>query len=97
MLEHVPHAFRLEPRLPEPQRRASLLMGLGGGHGRPIEARVKRECTELYPGVEPGVWYKVVLDGEFRDDLEGFWIQVNDWVTYVLSKHFDVQARPDLH
>ena len=43
------------------------------------------------------MWYHVVLDGEYQDDLEGFWIQVDDWVTYVLTKHFDVQTRPALH
>ena len=63
----------------------------------PLEARVKRECAELYPGVDPRMWYQVVLDGEYQDDLEGFWIQVDDWVTYVLTKHFDVQNRPALH
>ena len=26
--------------------------------------------------------------------MEGLWIQVSDWVTYVLAKHFDLQARP---
>jgi len=64
---------------------------------RPLEAKVKRECAELYPGVDPRLWYHVVLDGEYKDDLEGFWIQVDEWVTYVLAKHFDVQARPVLH
>jgi hypothetical protein len=64
---------------------------------RPLEARVKRECAALYPGVDPRLWYQVVLDGEYKDDMEGFWIQVDEWVTYVLAKHFDVQARPVLH
>jgi hypothetical protein len=64
---------------------------------KPLEARVKRECAELYPGVDLRVWYLVVLNGEYKDDLEGFWIQVEEWVTYVLVKHFDVQARPALH
>jgi hypothetical protein len=63
----------------------------------PLEARVKRECAELYPGVDPRMWYQVVLDGEYQGDLEGFWIQVDEWVTYVLTKHFDVQTRPALH
>lgn len=63
----------------------------------PLEAKVKRECAELYPGVDPRMWYQVVLDGEYQDDLEGFWIQVDDWVTYVLTKHFDLQTRPALH
>ena len=64
---------------------------------QPLEARVKRECAELYPGVDPQVWYQVLLNGEFKDDLEGFWIQVDEWVTYVLIKHFDVQARAPLN
>ena len=44
-------------------------------------------------GVDPKIWYKVVQEGEYRDDMEGLWIQVNDWVTYVLVKHFDLQSR----
>ena len=64
---------------------------------KPLEARVKRECADLYPGVDPRVWYQVLLDGEYQDDLEGFWIQVEEWVTYVLVKHFDVQTRPVVH
>jgi hypothetical protein len=24
--------------------------------------------------------------------MEGLWIQVSDWVTYVLAKHFDLQS-----
>jgi hypothetical protein len=61
------------------------------------EARVKPECVHLYPGVDPTVWYQVVQEGEYRDDMEGLWIQVSDWVTYVLAKHFDVQSRPGMH
>jgi hypothetical protein len=64
---------------------------------QPLEARVKRECSELYPGIDPRVWYQVVQNGEYKDDLRGFWIQVEEWVTYVLAKHFDLQARPTLH
>lgn len=62
-----------------------------------LEARVKRECAELYPGVDPRVWYQVLLDGDLKDDLKGFWIQVDEWVSYVLMKHFDVQARAPLN
>jgi hypothetical protein len=62
-----------------------------------LEARVKPEFVHLYPGVDPKVWYQVVQEGEYRDDMEGLWIQVSDWVTYVLAKHFDVQARPGMH
>jgi hypothetical protein len=62
-----------------------------------LEARVKREWVHLYPGVDPGIWYKVVQEGEYRDDMEGLWIQVSDWVTYVLAKHFDLQSRPEVH
>ena len=64
---------------------------------RPLRARVKRDCADLYPGVDPVRWYNVIMDGEYKDDLEGFWIQVEDWVTYVLAKHFDVQRQPELH
>lgn len=87
--------FVLVPVYPTP--RPPRFARTGQRSDEPLEARVKRECLELYPGVNPLVWYPVVLDGEFQDDLEGFWIQVEDWVTYVLTKHFDVQARSALH
>jgi hypothetical protein len=47
--------------------------------------------------VDPKTWYQVVQEGEYKDDMEGLWIQVTDWVTYVLGKHFDVQDRPSAH
>jgi hypothetical protein len=62
-----------------------------------VEARVKPECVHLYPGVDPTTWYQVVQEGEYRDEMEGLWIQVSDWVTYVLAKHFDLQTRPGIH
>jgi hypothetical protein len=62
-----------------------------------LEARVKPDCVHLYPGVDPKTWYKVVQEGEYQDDMEGLWIQVSDWVTYVLAKHFDLQARSATH
>jgi hypothetical protein len=62
-----------------------------------LEARVKPDCLHLYPGVDPNVWYQVVQEGEYRDEMEGLWIQVNDWVTYVLAKHFDLQSRTEMH
>jgi hypothetical protein len=62
-----------------------------------LEARVKPEFVHLYPGVDPKTWYNVVQEGEYRDDMEGLWIQVSDWVTYVLAKHFDLQSRTALH
>jgi hypothetical protein len=62
-----------------------------------LEARVKPDCVHLYPGVDPKTWYQVVQEGEYRDELEGLWIQVDDWVTYVLSKHFDLQSRPPVN
>ena len=64
---------------------------------QPLEARVKPDCVHLYPGVDPKTWYQVVQEGEYKDDMEGLWIQVTDWVTYVLGKHFDVQDRPSAH
>ena len=80
------------------------------GHPRPVqrmspdqtgekslEARVKPDCVHIYPGVDPKVWYKVIEEGEYRDDMEGLWIQVSDWVTYVLAKHFDLQSRTTTH
>jgi hypothetical protein len=62
-----------------------------------LEARVKPDFIQLYPGVDPQVWYKVVQEGEYRDEMKGLWIQVNDWVTYVLAKHFDLQSRTAMH
>jgi len=62
-----------------------------------LEARVKPEYLHLYPGVDPKQWYQVVQEGEYKDDMEGLWIQVIDWVTYVLAKHFDLQDRPEVH
>ncbi|HEY3011750.1 MAG TPA: hypothetical protein VGJ36_03305 [Gemmatimonadales bacterium] len=62
-----------------------------------LEARVKPDCVHLYPGVDPKTWYQVLQEGEYRDELEGLWIQVSDWVTYVLAKHFDLQSRPAMH
>jgi hypothetical protein len=62
-----------------------------------LEARLKPHYAELYPGVDPKIWYLVVQEGEYQDEMEGLWIQVNDWVTYVLAKHFDVQSRTAMH
>lgn len=64
---------------------------------RPAEARVKPDCVALYPGVDPKRWYLVVQEGEYKDDMEGLWIQVAERVTYVLARHFDLQARPETH
>jgi hypothetical protein len=69
----------------------------GQSGDRSLEARVKPAFVHLYPGVDPKTWYKVVQEGEYRDDMEGLWIQVTDWVTYVLAKHFDLQSRSALH
>lgn len=80
------------PRIPDRRSKAT-----GHTGSRPLEARVKPECVQLYPGVDPKQWYRVVQEGEYKDDLEGLWIQVTDWVTYVLAKHFDLQARPEVH
>lgn len=71
--------------------------GTGPDGSRPLEARVKRAWVSLYPGVDPKRWYPVVQEGEYKDDLEGLWIQVTERVTYVLANHFDVQARPEAH
>jgi hypothetical protein len=69
----------------------------GQSGAQSLEARVKPDCVHLYPGVDPKVWYKVVQEGEYRDEMEGLWIQVSDWVTYVLAKHFDLQSRTATH
>ena len=62
-----------------------------------LEARVKPEFVHLYPGVDPKTWYRVIQEGEYRDEMEGLWIQVSDWVTYVLARHFDLQSRQEMH
>jgi len=84
--QNQPDVFR-GVRSTEPANRGS----------QPLEARVKPECGHLYPGVDPNTWYQVVQEGEYKDDMQGLWIQVTDWVTYVLAKHFDFQARPNVH
>jgi hypothetical protein len=83
------------PASPPAARTSGRRLGDSGEKSR--EARVKPDCVHLYPGVDPQTWYQVVQEGEYRDEMEGLWIQVNDWVTYVLAKHFDVQSRPPLH
>ena len=91
MLEHDPYPSSDlfgRPRRAAPPKR---------GSNRPTRARVKPECVHLYPGVDPKEWYAVVQEGEYKDDMEGLWIQVTDWVTYVLAKHFDLEARPEVH
>lgn len=82
---------------PEHRRRSGLVAALDHSGDKSFEARVKPECVHLYPGVDPKTWYEVVQEGEYTDDMEGLWIQVSDWVTYVLAKHFDLQARPRVH
>jgi hypothetical protein len=87
---------------PSPHRRAGLLRAYPQSSAdqkgeKSLEARLKRDYAHLYPGVDPQVWYKVVQEGEYRDDMEGLWIQVNDWVTYVLAKHFDLQSSRAMH
>lgn len=69
----------------------------GTARSRPLEAKVKPGCVALYPGVDPKQWYPVVQEGEYKDDMEGLWIQVIERVTYVLARHFDLQARPEAH
>lgn len=91
MLEYEPDAlagFSFRPRRSAPKDQ---------GSNRPVRARVKPECGNLYPGVDPKQWYPVVQEGEYKDDMEGLWIQVTDWVTYVLAKHFDLETRPEAH
>jgi hypothetical protein len=80
---------------PLPKVHASQRLGVSGE--KSLEARVKPDCVHLYPGVDPRTWYQVIEEGEYRDEMQGLWIQVNDWVTYVLAKHFDVQSRPPVH
>jgi hypothetical protein len=91
-------AFNPNPLAPADERLRSTGDTSPGQSGSPsLEARVKPDCVHLYPGVDPMVWYKVVQEGEYRDELEGLWIQVNDWVTYVLARHFDLQSHTAMH
>ena len=87
------------PGSPAGRARAGASPGstLSQGSDQSLEARVKPDCMHLYPGVDPKTWYKVLQQGEYRDEMEGLWIQVNEWVTYVLVKHFDLQSRSALH
>jgi hypothetical protein len=88
--------FIRDPHPLSPARhRLSRSAGTSNRGSQPLRARVKQECVHLYPGVDPMIWYQVVQEGEYKDEMEGLWIQVTDWVTYVLAKHFDVQARPE--
>lgn len=91
MLEYDPYHL---PGLPARPRRSNLSERRADP---PTRARVKPECTHLYPGVDPKEWYQVVQEGEYKDDMEGLWIQVTDWVTYVLARHFDLDTRPGVH
>ena len=94
MLQDNPHPLGRE----RPSRtRLERLLRQGRTDDQRLEARVKPEWVQLYPGVDPGQWYEVIQEGEYRDDMEGLWIRVNEWVTYVLARHFDLQARPGLH
>ena len=93
MLEYDQNPQRVQPT----SYRIPRLLGTSNRGSQPLEARVKPEWVQLYPGVDPTVWYQVVQQGEYKDDMEGLWIQVIDWVTYVLAKHFDVQTRPETH
>lgn len=85
------------PQRIEPVTRRVRSAGTANQGSKPLEARVKPDCVDLYPGVDPQTWYQVVQEGEYKDEMEGLWIQVTDWVTYVLARHFDLQARPDVH
>lgn len=91
MLEYDSHRLPElppRPRLSNPRERRA---------DHPTRAKVKPEWTHLYPGVDPKEWYRVVQEGEYKDDMEGLWIQVTDWVTYVLARHFDLDTRPGAH
>jgi len=93
MLEYDPQS--LSQRFPARLQSSRNVLTPQSGD-RNVEARLKPDCAHLYPGVDPSVWYPVVQEGEYRDEMEGLWIQVKDWVTYVLAKHFDLQTRTEL-
>jgi hypothetical protein len=94
MLQYNPHPSPLSREDSQRSRRSSEPDRSGD---QPLEARVKPQYVELYPGVDPAVWYTVLQEGEYKDEMEGLWIQVKDWVTYVLAQHFDLQARRGMH
>ena len=89
--------FNHSPQRIEQVFRGVRSSGTANRGSQPLEARVKPDCVNLYPGVDPQTWYQVVQEGEYKDEMEGLWIQVTDWVTYVLARHFDLQARPGIH
>ncbi len=93
MLEFSYHPQQILPQL----KRGRCSTSAGPIGSRPLEARVKPACVALYPGVDPERWHLVVQEGEYKDDMEGLWIQVAERVTYVLARHFDLQARPEAH
>ena len=93
MLEFTQYPQHILPQ----HNRTPRSTGTGPIGSRPMEARVKPECVHLYPGVDAKRWYPVVQEGEYKDDMEGLWIQVIERVTYVLAKHFDLQGRPEAH
>jgi hypothetical protein len=94
MFDYYPHSS--PQRVPARLQSSSSIHPAQSGDSS-LEARLKPDCAHLYPGVDPAVWYRVVQEGEYRDEMEGLWIQVNDWVTYVLAKHFDLQSHTDMH
>jgi hypothetical protein len=79
--------------LPPKLRRGRRSTSTGPAGSRPLEAKVKLEYAPLYPGVDPKQWYPVVQEGEYKDDMEGLWIQVIERVTFILARHFDLQGR----
>ena len=91
MLEFIRDPHRFHPT----RHRLSPSIGTANRGSQPLQARVKPECVQLYPGVDPRIWYEVVQEGEYKDEMAGLWIQVTDWVTYVLAKHFDLKAYPE--
>jgi hypothetical protein len=89
MLEYDPYYL---PRPRKTPLRSARSVTPDQAGDKSLEARVKPDFVHLYPGVDPKTWYKVVQEGEYRDEMEGLWIQVSAWVTYVLAKHFDLQS-----
>lgn len=90
--------FQITARLEQPAPGSRLRQSsTGSPGGKPQAARVKPECVGFYPSLNPQAWYVVVQEGEYKDDLEGLWIRVDDRVTYVLATHFDVQTGSATH
>ena len=89
--------FNYYPRHILSRAPAGAALGAGPTGSRPLEARVKPEWVPCIPGWIRSDGIRWCRRESTKDDMEGLWIQVSERVTYVLAKHFDLQARPEVH